>query len=106
MYRNHASSQGRSGDFINMTDKVTDSNANTVILGDFNIALLKESPAWNSAAPLFGLEQLVEETTRATKSSATLLDHIYTNNKPQVSKVKVVNKTSKKRSKRAHSHHF
>ena len=47
-------------------------------------------PAWNNTTAFFGLEQLVDEATRVTKSSATLIDHIYTNNKQQVSKVKVV----------------
>ena len=88
--RNLASSQGWHDDFINMMDKVTDSNANILLLGDFNVDLFKQPPTWNSITSLFGLEQLVEEATRVTKSSATLTDHIDTNNKPQVSKVKVV----------------
>ena len=71
-------------------DKVTESDANISLLGDFNIDFFKQPPAWNSTTALFGLEQLVEKATRVTKSSATLVDHIYTNNKPQVSKVKVV----------------
>ena len=73
-----------------MMDKVTESNAKIVILGEFNIDLIKQSHAWNSISSLFGLEQLVEETTRVTKSSGKLLDHNYTNNKPQVCRVKVV----------------
>ena len=74
--------------------------------------LFKQPPAW---------EQLVEEATRVTKSSATLTDHIYTNNKAQVSKVKEVEpgisdhgaifchwsmKLPKHNSKRAHNHQF
>ena len=90
VYRNPASSQGWPDDFISMMDKVTECNANNLLLGDFNIDLFKQPPAWNNTTALFGLEQLVEEATRVTKSSATLTDHIYTNNKQQVSKVKVV----------------
>ena len=90
VYRNPASSQGWLDDFICMIDKVTESNANILRLGDFNIGLFKQPPAWNNTTALFGLEQLVEEATRVTKFSAALTDHIYTNNKPQVSKVKVV----------------
>ena len=60
-----------------------------LLLGDFNIDVFKQPPAWNTTA-LFGLEQLVEEATRVTKSSATLIGHIYSNSKQQVSKVKVV----------------
>ena len=73
-----------------MMDKVTECNVNILLLGDFNIDLFKQPPTWNTTTALFGLEQLVEEATRVTKSSATLIDHIYTNNKQQVSKVKVV----------------
>ena len=90
VYRNPASSQGWPDDFISMMDKVTECNANILLLGDFNIDLFKQPPAWNNTTVLFGLEQLVEEAARVTKSSATLIDHIYTNNKQQVSKVKVV----------------
>ena len=90
VYRNPASSQGWPDDFISMMDKVTECNANNLLLGDFNIDLFKQPPAWNNTTALFGLEQLVEEATRVTKSSATLIDHIYTNNKQQVSNVKVV----------------
>ena len=89
MYRNPASSQEWPDDFINMTGKATENNANILRLGDFNIDLFKQPSVWNRTAALFGLEQLLEEATRVTKSSATLIDHIYTNNKPQVSKVKV-----------------
>ena len=115
-----------SDDFVNMMDKVTESNANILLLSDFNIDLFKQPPAWNSISFLFEREQLVEEATRVTKSSATLVAHIYTNNKPHVSKVKVVEsgisdhdavfcnwslklskkKKKKKKSKGADSHHF
>ena len=81
MYRNPASSQEWSDEFINMMDKVTENNENILLLGDFNINLFKQPPAWNSIISLFGLDQLVEEATRVTKSSATLIDHIYTNNR-------------------------
>ena len=71
VYRNPASSQGWSDALISMMDKVTESNANMLLLGDFNIDLFKQPPAWNSTTALFGLEQLVEEATRVTKFSAT-----------------------------------
>ena len=90
VYRNPASSQGWPDDFISMMDKITEYNANILLLGDFNIDLFKQPPTWNNTTALFGLEQLVEEATRVTKSSATLIDHIYTNKKQQVSKVNVV----------------
>ena len=77
-------------DFINMVDKITESNANILLLGDFRIDLFNQPSSWNSSTSLFGFEQLVEEATRVTKSSATPIDHIYTNNKPQVFKFKVL----------------
>ena len=73
-----------------MIDKVNESNANILRSGEFNVDLFKQPPAWYSITCLSGLEVLVEEATRDTKSSATLTDHMYINNKPQVSKVTVV----------------
>ena len=90
MYRNPVSSQEWSDEFINMMDKVTENNENILFLGDFNIDLFKQPPAWNNITSLFGLDQLVEETTRVTKSCATLIDHIYTNNRSRVSDVRIV----------------
>ena len=90
VYRNPASSQEWPDNFVSMMDKVTECNANILLLGDFNIDLFKQPTAWNNTKALFGLEQLVEKATRVTKSSATLIDHMYTKYKQQVSKVKVV----------------
>ena len=45
VYRNPASSQGWPDDFISMMDKVTECNANILLLGDFNIDLFKQPPA-------------------------------------------------------------
>ena len=66
-----------------MMDKVNEGSSNIVLLGDFNIDLLKSQPA------LFGLHQPVNCATRITQTSATLLDNIYTNNEQMVSKVQV-----------------
>ena len=71
-------------------DKATENNENILLLGDFNINLFKHLPAWNAITSLFGLDELVEETTRVTKSSATHIDHIYTNNRFRVSDVRIV----------------
>ena len=90
VYRNSASSQEWSDEFINMMDKVTENNKNILLLGDFNINLFKQPSAWNNIASLFGLDQLVEEATRVTKSSAMLIDHIYTNNRSRVSDVRII----------------
>ena len=54
-----------------------ESNVDILLLGNVDINLSKQPSAWNSITSVFGPEQLVEEATRVTKSSATLIDHIY-----------------------------
>ena len=49
-----------------------------LLLGDFNIDLLKSSsPALNSIVDKQGLTQVVTSPTRSTSTSATLIDHVY-----------------------------
>ena len=50
--------------------------ADVLILGDFNIDMLKPHSCWDSTLALFGLAQLITSPTRTT----SLIDHIYTNN--------------------------
>ena len=57
--RNPASSQVWRDVFINMMDKIMESNANISLTGDFNTDPFKQPPAWNRITSLFGLEQLV-----------------------------------------------
>jgi hypothetical protein len=87
IYRNPASDADWTDDFITMLDKVTEKDPNVLILGDFNIDLLAPQPSWDCTTSLFGLHQLVNEPTRITPISATLIDHIYTNNLNMVSNV-------------------
>ena len=89
IYRNPAATHTWFDDFVQMMDKVCESNPNIVLLGDFNIVLLKPQPTWSSATSLFGLRQQIRCATRITQTSATLLDHIYTNNEQMLSKVRV-----------------
>ena len=77
VYRNPAATHPWSDDFMQMMDKVCESNPNIVLLGDFNIDLLKPQPTWSSATSLFGLRQQICCATRITQTYATLLDHIY-----------------------------
>lgn len=79
--------------FMQLMDNVYKNKQNVVLLGDFNIDLLKWHPSWDSATTLFGLQQLVHSLTRITKSSSSLLDHIYTNNNDMISIVLVSNKS-------------
>ena len=55
-------------------------HADILVLGDFNIDLLKPHSSWDSAITLLGLTQLVKSPARITQMSATLIDHIDTNN--------------------------
>ena len=55
-----------------------------ILMGDFNIDLLKESHAkntWTGMYSTFELKQTVSEPTRITSTSKTLIDHIYISNK-------------------------
>lgn len=92
-YRNPASTYNWFDDFVHMMDIVNSSNRNILLLGDFNFDLFKPQPAWQSTATLFGLKQLVNKATGVTPTSATLLDHIYTNNKPLVTDISVPEKS-------------
>ena len=51
-------------------------------MGDFNINLLSvetQSQTWSHSLETFDFSQLVKEPTRVTAHSATLIDHVYTN---------------------------
>ena len=52
-------------------------HADILLLGDFNIDLLKPHSSWDSTITLLGLTQIIEPPTRTTPTSATLIDHIY-----------------------------
>lgn len=80
VYRHPDSKDKWLDDFVQMMTKVPIKNRNILILGDFNFNMLKPQPVWNSVFTLFGLQQLVDKPTRVSSTSATLLDHIYTNN--------------------------
>lgn len=90
VYRNPDENCSWIGKFEDMMDNVTNHNPNVILLGDFNIDLMQPTPpSWESTTNLFGLEQLVTVPTRVTKDTATLLDHIYTNNTKMVSRVNI-----------------
>lgn len=80
LYRNPSSSFDWYDDFYNMFDYIDTQNNDVLLLGDFNIDMLKPHQSWTSTTTLLGLQQLVTAPTRVTASSATIIDHIYTNN--------------------------
>ena len=89
LYRNPAATFEWYDEFLQMYDKVYEHNRNILLMGDFNIDVLKPHPAWESTTSALGLKQLVTAPTRVTASSATLIDHIYSNNPATVTDVQV-----------------
>ena len=91
MYRNGASDFTWYDDFFSMMINAYNKhpNANILLLGDFNLDLLKPHIPWHSTFSQFGLKQLVDKPTRIAKKgdsiSSTLLDHIYSNDSNRVS---------------------
>ena len=79
LYRNGASSAEWYDDFSDMLDCIYKINPNRdiLLLGDFNIDLIKPHPRWSSVLTSLGLAQLINKPTRVASTSATLLDHIY-----------------------------
>ncbi len=91
VYRNPASNDEWFDSFVCMLDKVSTykNNVDLLLLGDFNIDMLKQHSSWDSTLNLFGLTQLVSSPTRITETSSTLIDHIYTNNPHTISSTRV-----------------
>ena len=47
-------------------------------MGDLNIDMLKKVPKrWEDLCNLYSLSQMVQQPTRITSNSKTLIDHIY-----------------------------
>ena len=63
--------------FISMMDKAYDYSKDIIVLGDFNMDLLKENSHWNLTYKSYGLSQLIQSPTRVAKGSKTLIDHLY-----------------------------
>ena len=82
LYRNPAVTFEWYDSFVLLLDDVYKAinRADVLILGDFNIDMLKPQSCWDSALALFGLAQLITSPTRTTPTSTSLIHHIYTNN--------------------------
>ena len=87
VYRNPAAKFEWYDDFLQNFDSVDVHKSDILLLGDFNINMLKSHAAWDCTTTLVGLKQLVTSPTRVTSTSATLIDHIYSNNPESVSDV-------------------
>ena len=89
-YRNPSITFAWYDEFVNMMDIINRNNeSNILLLCDFNLDLFKAQPSWASTISFLGLNQLVTQPTRVTKSTSTLLDHIYTNNSDLVGDIDV-----------------
>ena len=94
IYRNCSSDFAWYDDFFTMMTNAYNKhpNADILILGDFNLDLLKSQVPWVSTYTSFGLHQLINNPTRIAKRgdkiTSTLLDHIYTNQKDKITAIK------------------
>ena len=66
--------------FEEQLTNVVKTNKEIIILGDFNIDYNKtDNRDFKSLLNIFGLNQVITEPTRTTKTSSTLIDLIMTN---------------------------
>ena len=73
----------------NLLDKVNNTYNKVILLGDFNIDLLPtavQKTSWINTSQSYYLNQLIDEPTRITSHSKTLLDHIYVSEDVNLSK--------------------
>jgi len=82
LYRNPTVTLEWYDSFVQTLDDVYDfkNRADVLILGNFNIDMLKPHSCWDSALALLGLAQLITSPTQTRPTSTSLIDHIYTNN--------------------------
>ena len=77
--------------FEEFIDKVIGENKEYILMGDFNKNLLNVDTniEWGNFTTSLGLTQLIDEPTRVTTESQTLIDHIYTNTEENIQSVAV-----------------
>lgn len=72
----------RKTDFKNLFLDGIESLANEeiIVVGDMNINWnASETKTWKNSISRYGFKQVINDNTRVSSNSATLLDHIYTN---------------------------
>ena len=72
-------------------DRLIEENKEFILLGDFNKDLLnvETDREWGYFTTSLGLTQLINEPTRVTNASQTIIDHIYTNTEENIQHVHV-----------------
>ena len=91
MYRPPDSRVEYNDRFEEFIDSLIDENNEFILLGDFNKDLLnvETDREWGNFTTSLGLTQLVNEPTRVTNASQTIIDHIYTNTEENIQRVHV-----------------
>jgi len=81
IYRPPSSKAIWNDNFLKQMENVLAQEKETYILGDINKDLLNTQirDNWMEFIESLGLLQMVNEPTRVTEKSSTLIDHIYTN---------------------------
>ena len=80
LYRPPSSDSQWTEEYTHTLEKALTMYADPIIMGDFNIDLIQDnykSRKWKHLMNTFGLTQIVNEPTRITENSATLIDHVY-----------------------------
>ena len=73
-------------------DYISNWNLPTILVGDFNYDLMKNSTTSRELTNIFNrqsMDQIVKQPTRITQDSSTLIDHIWVNDKRIVNNVQV-----------------
>ena len=74
-----------------MLSKVSEKSQETILMGDLNVNFLKQdNKEFKAILNIFGFEQMVDEPTRISESTETLIDIIVTNNPANIIKTEVI----------------
>ena len=84
MYRNPLEKVAWMEKFSSMMDAASLDASEIILLGDFNIDLLKPQTSRLDITSSYNLVQLVNSPTRITASSKTIIDHIYTTHEQNI----------------------
>ena len=80
-------------EFENQLQKSSSSCLDNIIVGDFNLDMLRTCPdQWTGILNSFNLSQIIDIPTRITGNSSTLLDHVYVNSIHKVKEIFVSDK--------------
>ena len=69
-------------DFTSVLEKALSNEKECIVIGNFNYDILKSdnySKSWLELMDSMNFDQLVNDHTRVTSNSATLIDHVFSN---------------------------